>query len=129
MHTVYTCYALFLFSPRYQRAHPERVAAWIARCASAMPERDIALARTDMIMAHDELARLGQIDKPTLVLCGNQDACTPPQLSEELAQAIRGAEYVALPGGHLVHDENPVEYFETVSAFLARHGSDSIGAA
>jgi aminoacrylate hydrolase len=120
-HTVYTCYALFLFSPRYTRENPQRVAAWIDRCAAIPAEREIALARIDMIMAHDAFARLGEIRKPTLVIGGDQDFCTPPQLSEELARGISGAERVTMPGGHLIHDEEAEKFFETVRAFIARH--------
>src|ERR1700678_2619304 len=31
MHTLYTCYALFLFSPSYTRENPGAVAAWVER--------------------------------------------------------------------------------------------------
>jgi aminoacrylate hydrolase len=119
-HTVYTCYALFLFSPRYTRDHPEHVTAWIDRVAGHPLEREVALKRIDMIAAHDVVDRLGDIRKPALVLGGEQDFCTPPQLSEELARGIPGAERVSWPGGHMIHDEDPERYFETVRAFLAR---------
>ena len=118
MHTLYTCYALFLFSPRYTREHPERVAAWVERLSKVTPEREVSLKRIDMIMAHDALARLGEIRKPTLVVGGDQDFCTPPQLSDELARGITGAKRIALAGGHMIHDEDPERYFETVGAFI-----------
>jgi aminoacrylate hydrolase len=121
MHTLYTCYALFLFSPRHARDNPERVRAWIDRCAALPPEREVALKRIDMIMAHDALARLADIRKPTLVIGGDQDFCTPPQLSEEIARAIPGAERVSLAGGHMIHDEQPEEFFAAVRGFIDRH--------
>lgn len=121
MHTVYTCYALFLFSPRYTREHPERVAAWVERVAKGTPEREVSLKRIDMIMAHDALDRLGEIQRPTLVIGGDQDFCTPPQLSEELARGVPGVERVTLPGGHMIHDEEPERYFETVRAFIDKN--------
>jgi aminoacrylate hydrolase len=118
MHTLYTCYALFLFSPRYTREHPERVTAWIDRVAAHPPEREVSLKRIDMIMAHDVLGRLGDIRKPTLVIGGDTDFCTPPHLSEELARGIPGAQRVLLSGGHLIHDEDAQGYFDAVRAFL-----------
>lgn len=121
MHLVYTTYALFLFSPRFTRDHPERVASWIARLERTHPERDIALARTDMAMAHDTSQRLGEIDRPTLVLGGDQDFCVPLGHSDELARGIRGAERVVLSGGHLLHDEDEAGYFVAVRDFLRRH--------
>jgi aminoacrylate hydrolase len=121
-HTIFSAYALFLFSPRYMSRHPEHVAHWIERAASQKPEREIALARIDMIAAHDALARLGSIRQPTLVICGDHDFCTPPHLSEEIARAIPGAELVLVPdAGHFVQDEQEERFFETVRAFIARH--------
>ena len=43
-----------------------------------------------MIAAHDALAQLGHIDKPTLVICGDCNLCTPLPLSEEIARAVPG---------------------------------------
>jgi aminoacrylate hydrolase len=120
-HTIFTAYALFLFSPRYTREHPAEVAAWIERCAGGTPEREVSLKRIDMIMAHDALARLGEIRKPTFVIGGDQDFCTPPQLSDELARGIAGVERLTLSGGHMIHDEQPQKYFEAVSGFLGRN--------
>jgi aminoacrylate hydrolase len=120
--TVFECYALFLFSPRFSDEHPERVAAWIDRCVAANGEREIGLARMDMIVRHDALARLGEIEKPVLAICGACDACTPPHVSEELARGIRGAELAIVPGaGHMLHDEQPAAFEGAVRAFLALH--------
>jgi len=118
MHTLYTCYALFLFSPRYTRENPKRVQAWVDRLAALTPERDVALQRIDMIMAHDVLARLGDIRRPTLVISGDSDFCTPPHLSEELVHGIPGAQRVLLPGGHLIHDEDEQGFSDAVRAFI-----------
>jgi aminoacrylate hydrolase len=121
MRTLYSCYALFLFSPRFAREHPERVAAWVDRVAASPPEREVALKRIDMVMAHDALRRLREIKRPTLVISGEQDLCTPPQLSEELADGILGAERASILGGHLIHDEEPARFFDVVRTFIARH--------
>ena len=119
-HAVYSCYALFLFSPRYTRENPEKVRAWIDRCAGHPLEREVSLKRIDMIMAHDALARLGDIRKPTLVIGGDHDFCTPPHLSDELARGIGGAERVSLAGGHMIHDEDEHGFFDAVCAFLGK---------
>jgi pimeloyl-ACP methyl ester carboxylesterase len=119
--TLYDAYALFLFSPRYASAHPDAVAAWIDRAASGDFDRAIALMRTDMVMRHDATARLRDVRKPTLVICGDQDFCTPLHVSETLAHAIPDAVLSVLHGGHFIHDEQPERYFATVQAFLARH--------
>jgi aminoacrylate hydrolase len=120
--TVYAGYALFLFSPRYAREQPAAVQAWIDRVLAQpeLPEdREIALKRIDMIAAHDTLARLGAITQPSLVLCGDQDFCTPLPLSEELADALPDATLTVFEGGgHLIDLEQEARFFETVSAFV-----------
>lgn len=124
-HALLSGYALFLFSPKYTREHQQRVTAWIDR-AVAQPtgpqDREIALKRIDMIAAHDALSRLGDIGQPTLVVCGDQDFCTPAPLSEEITRAIPGSELVIVPDcGHLVEHEKGPEFFQIVSTFIARH--------
>jgi pimeloyl-ACP methyl ester carboxylesterase len=58
---------------------------------------------------------LSRIACPTLVLCGRQDAITPPELHEEMAAAIPGAKLVVVEEcGHLSAIERP----EAVSAAL-----------
>ena len=74
-----------------------------------------------MILAHDQLHRLGAITCPTLVLVGSTDGCTPPYLSEEVAAAVGGAELVVMDGGHLIYKETPEEFHRVVTEFLARH--------
>lgn len=122
LETAMSAYALFLFSPRYAREHPEAVEAWVKRAASAPADREIALARIDMIMAHDARARLGALAQPALVICGDADFCTPLPNSEELAGLIPGAELAILRGGgHFIHHEMEQLFFDTVRAFLVRH--------
>jgi len=124
-YALFSGYALFLFSPKYAREHPDRVTAWIERTA-AQPtgpeDREIALKRIDMIVAHNVLLRLGDVRQPALVVCGDQDFCTPLSLSEEIAHAIPGSELVVVPDcGHLVENERGDKFFEIVSTFIRRH--------
>lgn len=111
--------ALFLFSPTYFRDHYDKVREWCETASQGDPER--GAARIDMILAHDQLGRLGGIACPTLVLVGAADGCTPPHFSEELAAAIPGAEHVVIDGGHLIYKESPAEFHRVVTEFLARH--------
>jgi len=49
-----------------------------------------------------------KINQPTLVLCGDQDIATPPELGRELAQAIPGARFSLInEAGHLACIEQP----------------------
>lgn len=68
----------------------------------------------------DMTPRLGEIDVPTLVLCGEFDEATPHQ-AEVLVQGIPGAELVVLEGvAHLAPIEDPDAYVAAVREFLNR---------
>ena len=57
----------------------------------------------------------------TLVLVGDQDTVTPPELSQELADAIPGAQFLTLAGaGHLSNIERPVDFSTAVQVFIER---------
>jgi aminoacrylate hydrolase len=119
-------YSLFLFGPRYSRDHPEAVSAWIDH-AAALPghpeDRQIGLQRIDMIAAHDTFARLGDITQPTLVLCGQNNFCTPLPLSEELVSTIPGATLTVFEdAGELIELEQPERFFAEVSTFIGQAG-------
>ena len=63
--------------------------------------------------------RLGEIGVPALVVVGEEDRVTPPELSEELATKIPGARLARIPGaGHLANLEKPAEFNRAVVDFL-----------
>jgi 3-oxoadipate enol-lactonase len=71
---------------------------------------------------HDALARLPEIQAPTLVVVGEQDLLTPPWISQEVADAIPGARLEVIRGegaSHLVALERPEEFNRLVTGFLA----------
>ena len=69
----------------------------------------------------DQRDRAPAIQVPTLVICGDEDKVTPPQLSRELAELIPGARYAAIGrAGHLTNLEQPDEFNRIVSEFI--HG-------
>jgi aminoacrylate hydrolase len=113
--------ALFLFAPSVAAARPEVVQGWVDSATAKPADPDIMGKRIDMIVAHDQRDRLHQIDVPTLVLVGDEDICTPPHASRELASLIPGAELAVVAGGHLIYKEQPDLFFETVTEFLDRH--------
>jgi 3-oxoadipate enol-lactonase len=56
---------------------------------------------------------------PTLVLCGTEDAATPPHAVRELAESIPGARYELVPGaGHLPPVEQPEAVARAIRSFL-----------
>ena len=69
----------------------------------------------------DQRERVAAIRVPALILVGDQDTVTPPELSAELADAIPGAELVVLAGaGHLSNIERPVDFNTAVQVFIER---------
>jgi len=65
----------------------------------------------------DSRPLLGSIRCPTLVLVGDADVATPPELNKEIADGISGARLVVVPNcGHLSTLEQP----ELVNAALAQ---------
>lgn len=98
--------APFMFHPDLPEDH-EIVATYldfVRRAGTA------ALVRQNRAIAarRDLRPRLAEIRCPTLVLCGEADAITPPEASQELAAGIAGARMHLVPGsGHLMTLEQP----------------------
>ena len=69
----------------------------------------------------DQRDRVAAIAVPTLVLVGAEDTVTPPALSQELADAIPGAELHILAGAaHLSNIERPVDFNTAIDTFIER---------
>ena len=68
-----------------------------------------------MLERPDSRGELARIAVPTLVLCGRQDALTPPAMHEEMAAGIPGARLVVVEdSGHMT----PLERPQAVTAVL-----------
>lgn len=86
------------------------------------PPAEIMAERIDCIIAHDQLERLGQIQTPALVAVARDDVVTPPYYSQQLADAIPGAELkIFEAGGHFVYLEKPAEFNAAILEFIHRH--------
>ena len=65
---------------------------------------------------------LDEISVPTLVIGGEHDPLTPPDLTRSIADRIADAEYhLIYDVGHLGNLENPVEFNRLLEQFLARY--------
>ena len=66
---------------------------------------------------------LGQIDRPTLIVWGDQDPFIGPKLGETLADTIPGSRLVRLPGtGRLVPEEAPETLASMILEFIGAGG-------
>ena len=73
-----------------------------------------------MLAQGDLPADAGNVTVPTLVLCGSEDAVTPPAGSRALAAAMQGARYREIPdAGHLCYLEKPDAFNAAVREFLS----------
>jgi proline iminopeptidase len=69
----------------------------------------------------DNRARLAELDIPVLVLSGEHDRTTPAASAHRLAQLLRAADEVVVPGAaHMLLQEQPDATLAALRAFLAR---------
>ncbi|KAA0685778.1 alpha/beta fold hydrolase [Azospirillum brasilense] len=100
--------------------HPDRAAdITLVESVQAQAQRvgadGYARQQTAIMNRPDSRPGLGAIACPTLVLCGRQDAITPPALHEEMAEGIPGARLALIEDcGHLSAMEQP----QAVTALL-----------
>ena len=95
----------------------------------ATPAETIVSALEGMARRADRTGILSSITVPTLVMVGEDDERTPPDVAEHMAALIPGAELVVLPGaGHLPPLETPegscVRHDQRFSADLDLLASD-----
>ncbi len=80
---------------------------------------DVFARQCDACLRHDSADRLRQIRARTLVVCGRQDALTPPKFHRELADEIPGAQLVTITyGAHLVMAESAENFNRCILQFL-----------
>ena len=105
-----------MFPPEYAAAAPDVVATRKARLRTVDPA---AFADLPALAALDHRPRLGEIEKPVLVVVGLADQTTPPAMARELADGISGARYEGLPGvGHCPQLQDPKLLLSKIGPFL-----------
>ena len=69
----------------------------------------------------DATPELAGISVPTLVIVGEDDTLSPPDVARAMHERIAGSELAVLPrAGHLSNLEAPEEFNAAVAGFLAR---------
>ncbi len=90
------------------RLHDQAMVALITGMALEVGRDGFMRQQRAILGRSDSRAELATVRCPALVLCGEQDQLTPPELSREMAGLIPGAELVVLPRcGHLSTLEEP----------------------
>jgi 3-oxoadipate enol-lactonase len=68
----------------------------------------------------DQQDRAATMDVPTLIIVGDEDAVTPPALSEELHRLIAGSRLQRIAAaGHLANAEQPQAFNMAIESFLS----------
>ncbi len=103
-------------------ADPALKRLWHDHVSKTSPTGVAAAARA-LASRDDSIPTLGRIDVPTLLVFGEEDAITPPDVARGLHAAIPGARLEWIAGaGHLPPIERPAEFAVVLSDFL-----DSLG--
>jgi pimeloyl-ACP methyl ester carboxylesterase len=91
------------------------------RDAFELPEWD-AEGAPETELEPPAAGRLGEIDRPTLVIVGEDDQPATRRAAERVGAAVRGVELVAWPGvAHMLTLERPAAFARLALDFLARH--------
>ncbi len=107
-----------LLSDYTRQQHPE-VERRVRQMMEAAPAQGIAAASRGMAQRADSTDLLASISCPTLVIVGSEDVVTPPNIAQDYAARIPGAQYVVIPqAGHLSNLEQPGLFVSVVSGFL-----------
>ena len=87
--------------------------------AAAVPEAQYRQQTEMTLHRADSWPRLGDIDVPTLVVCGADDCICPPALSRDIALAIAGSRLALIQNaGHYVLVEKPDAVAHELAAWL-----------
>lgn len=77
---------------------------------------------TSISAAHTQPAELADYATPTLVISGEKDVLFPPEVMQNVAAAIPGAEFERFEGaGHSTYFEQPDRFNAVVAAFIDKH--------
>lgn len=109
------------FTPAYLRNHPVELAGW-ARMLNATPASGY-IATCQALCAADMTLEVPGITTPTLVVCGDGDQSTPPDLVKATAALIPAARFELIRDcGHIPPAEQP----QALLTLLTRHFEEHI---
>jgi len=107
------------FTQPFRQARPD-VMARIGRDIVQTPVAGFA-GCCDAIARVDLLDRLKEIDCPALVIVGDQDHGTPPEMARQIHANLRGSQLVVIESAaHLSNIEQPEAFNAALTAFLDR---------
>ncbi len=105
------------FTAPFRASHPQVV----AKVAQGIRDTPVAgfCGCCEAISEIDVLDRLPEIDCPALVMVGDQDHGTPPEMARLIHQNLRNSKFVIIPdAAHISNIEQPVFFNRELLAFL-----------
>lgn len=106
-----------VYSPAYLETHPETIEERKQALLGIHPEAFQAACR--ILQEIDLVPLLSHLRVPTVVVCGEMDQATPPVLNKQIADHVKDAAYVELPGcGHCPPLEQPEAFLGAVRDFI-----------
>jgi pimeloyl-ACP methyl ester carboxylesterase len=107
-----------LFGPAAYAGRPELV-EMVRRMILTTPVSGIVCDLMALSERPDSVPLLLEIGCPTLIIVGEQDGLTPPDVARFMAERIPGAGLEVIPGsGHLPNLENPEAFNRAVRRFI-----------
>lgn len=100
------------FTDTFKQLHPGRWQRIRDTIANVSPAGYRGCA--EAILGYDVTAKLPQVNTPSLVLCGSEDAGTPPEGNRLIASLIPGARYHEIPGARHVPNAEFPDIFNSV---------------
>jgi pimeloyl-ACP methyl ester carboxylesterase len=101
-----------------RRERPAIVEAVRKQIIGSSPEA-IAGALAALMTRPDSTPTLSTIRCPVQIIVGDEDAITPPPLSEQMHRDIPGSELTVIKGaGHMSNMEQPAVFNDTLAGFL-----------
>ena len=109
------------FTPGFRAAEADKVSGW--RNAFVLQSADGYIATCKALRAADLTTHVAGISVPTLVVVGDSDLATPPELVEAMALKIPRARFEIIDEcGHIPPIEQPERLSKLVSGHLKEHG-------
>ncbi len=110
-----------MFGPRTLATNPDLVEATYRRTMGFDREGVVRAGLAVVVHRKRVLDRIGRINVPTLVICGRDDGATPVEKSQNIANAIPGAELVVIEDcGHMSAIESPEAVNSRLIPFVER---------
>jgi len=108
------------FGDDYKKNHKDEFEKRIAKSSGFNPV-GVKGSLLAMLGRNDTTEYLSKIKIPALIICGENDALTPPAIMKPLAEKINGAEFVVIKNsGHMSPIENPKEVNKAIMKFLEK---------